>query len=137
MPKRIQSFANSVLPPNCVFVGPGSKWENHSEVVENPDGTWCVKYGAVTFSHKSREEAEACAVRLYIKYLANDGSQAGQIRDSGGAALVDAAPDELRGMDLACTCELGHECHADVLLEIASWGERLDDLREILDDLFS
>jgi hypothetical protein len=46
-------------------------------------------------------------------------------------ACRDADPEEyeawiapLRGKNLACFCKLGHCCHADVLLELASAPER-------------
>lgn len=44
---------------------------------------------------------------------------AGELRSKDGGALVDALPT-LRGKDLACWCDLGKPCHADVLLELAN-----------------
>lgn len=66
------------------------------------------------------------------------GPKAGQGQPIGGAGAVQAfrnhltnllrlepqktrqVLDELRGKNLACWCELGEPCHADVLLELAN-----------------
>jgi hypothetical protein len=37
--------------------------------------------------------------------------------------LVEAAKKELRGKNLMCYCPLDHDCHADVLLELANRKE--------------
>jgi hypothetical protein len=42
------------------------------------------------------------------------------VESPGGRALAQAAKQELRGKNLACWCEVGRPCHADVLLRIAN-----------------
>ena len=103
------------MPENTVFVGRPTKWGNPFRV----DGRRVVWSGA-SIEKDTPEEAQRAAVRLYRAYLDNDGSQAGAIRDEGGAFLKQLAPEELRGMNLACWCPDHLPCHADILLEIAN-----------------
>lgn len=123
-PKRIQRKRTKGwrMPENCVCVTRPGKWGNPFRVNQNDDGTWSVVAcdGTVAIPKATREDAGRGAVRLFRAYLANDGSQPGAIRDSGGAALAAFAKEELRGKDLACFCPIGQPCHADVLLELAN-----------------
>lgn len=111
------------MPPNTVKVARPTKWGNPF-VVERDGELWCVRdsLGIWSITKETRAEANRAAVRLFRAYLANDGSQPGQIRDAGGAFLAQIAPEELGGKNLACYCPLDRPCHADVLLEIANEG---------------
>lgn len=103
----------------AVYVGRPTTWGNPFRVYRI-DGRWCIVGRSCRIPKESREEAAAGAVRLYVAYLDNDGSQAGAIRDEGGSFLKQIAPEELRGKQLACWCPLDQPCHADVLAELAN-----------------
>lgn len=92
MPIRIQRkrVMGWKMPDNTVYVGRPTKWGN--PYVVGRDGT-----------------AEQCVA--YYRNL---------LMASRGTVSVDRARLELRGKDLACFCQPGHPCHADVLLEIAN-----------------
>jgi hypothetical protein len=99
MPQRIQRkrVKGWKCPPNTVYVGRGSKWQNpHTpRVIERPDG-----------KPTSAEEA----LELYrrdLPYLLDKAS--GHLDIS-----------ELRGKNLMCWCAIGAPCHADLLLELAN-----------------
>ena len=88
-------------PPNTTCVTRGTLWGN--PFVVRPDlepGTPFGQYFAVP----SAEDA----VSIYREYLT-------QRPD-----LIEKARRNLAGKNLACFCEIGHPCHADVLLEIAN-----------------
>jgi hypothetical protein len=77
---------------------------------------WRKPAGAVVVSRPSRwgnpytiaEHGREQAVALYRQRLAEH------------PELVEAARRELAGKDLACWCQPGELCHADVLLEVAN-----------------
>lgn len=121
-PKRIQRkrTRNWRMPKNAVYVGRPTKWGNPFRAECDESGKWYVVSadGLIRFESPSKHAAKTSAVNLYRSYLNNYGSQPGAIRDCGGAFIAEMAKTELRGKDLACWCELGDPCHADVLLEI-------------------
>ncbi len=122
-PKRIQRKRTKgwKMPANAVYVGRPSKWGNPFSI-SGPDanGYWIVSCSGYRMAYDSEREARAGAVRLYRKYLDNEGREPGQIRDAGGAFLKVLASEELRGKDLVCWCAPGEPCHADVLLEVVN-----------------
>ena len=87
-------------PPDAVFVGPGTKWQNpfRKQDIEalrvEPD---------IAAAYERGGWKEASKV-LYVEHLADEGLD----------------PKELRGKDLVCTCKLLDPCHADVLLALAN-----------------
>ena len=94
-PKRIQLSRKKGwrLPPNTVVVARPSKWGNPFKIGDDVPGLPGVKI--------EREDA----VHYFSIFLPQP---AGEIRAA------------LRGKNLACWCQLGQPCHADVLLEIAN-----------------
>lgn len=94
MPERVQLSrkAGWRMPPNTVSVARPGKWGNPFRVGDFgiPDQT--------------------AAVQRYREWL--DGRVTGPERP--------VSFEELRGKNLACWCQPGTPCHADVLLEIAN-----------------
>jgi hypothetical protein len=129
-PQRIQLSRRKGwrLPENTVVVSRPSKWGNPFRA-ERIGGQWfivdCDTCGTRVRIPKPDgiRDAKQGAVRLFRAYLNNDGTQAGAIRDDGGATLKLVAITELRGKNLACWCKPGEPCHADVLLELANAPE--------------
>lgn len=78
------------LPDGCVYVGRPTKWGNP------------YSYGVPGVMSKAR------SVELFR----------GMMRESPN--FWDEVVRELKGKQLACWCPLTHECHADVLAEIAN-----------------
>lgn len=118
--KRIKDWK---MPPNSIYVGRPTKWGNPFVAEEADDGRFIVRSAdsvVVIDRYKTLAEAKAGAVRLFRKYLKNNGSQPGAVRDSGGLFLVQLAKEELLGKDLLCWCGPSETCHADVWLEIAN-----------------
>lgn len=110
-PQRIQRKRTKGwrMPENTVYVGRGSRWGNHWQVVESDDG-WGVKLFKQKFHLiGTKHEAARLAVEAYENNL-----------HDGYTSLIDKAPQELAGKNLACWCPLDQPCHADVLLEIAN-----------------
>lgn len=89
------------MPPNTASVCRPGTWGN--PFVVNPDAEPGSKFGAQYVCVPSAEEAVACFSAL-LKFN----------------GLTRRARTELRGKNLACFCELGQPCHADVLLEVAN-----------------
>jgi len=118
MPKRFQRRRNKSpgMPKGAVYVGRPTKWGNpfkaSGPVLYGPHG--------LRITYKNHFEATLGAVNLYRAYLLNDGSQPGQIRDDGGAFILQMAREVLAGKDLACWCPLSQPCHANVLLELVN-----------------
>lgn len=100
MPGRIQMrrSAGWRKPPGAVYVGRPGIWGN-------PWKAGGKAHGAIT---------PQTAVERYELALRN-----GELKDNRGTALVDRL-GELAGHDLACWCESGMPCHADVLLRLAN-----------------
>lgn len=101
-PRRVQRRFGIPSPAGTAYVGLGTQWETpfrpgHTTVLHDGDGK-------KTYHHPG-DEAEA--VEEFRAY-ASVPSRADSVRDL------------LSGLDLACWCEPGVPCHADVLLEIAA-----------------
>lgn len=100
-PVRLQRRFGIPARPGTVYVGLGTRWETpfrpgHTTVLHDEDGR-------KTYHHPG-DESEA--LEEYRRY-------------ASVPARADAVRDQLAGMNLACWCEPGDSCHADVLLEIA------------------
>jgi hypothetical protein len=123
-PQRIQLRRTKGwrMPPNTVKVDRSTPFGNPFPVVPC-SGFWNVHCGAATLTFPTRRLAAESSVRLFRRYLENDGTQVGAIRDEGGAFVLQRAREELRGKNLACWCKPGEPCHADVLLELANKQE--------------
>lgn len=134
------------LPPNAVSVARPTKWGNPfayrtgSGLARVPaalgDGPWEYEGrisadgmqhdyhhadGRVTVCHV-RYMTMAEIVETYRRALTGDLTPAMRSSLPSGRFLkvtVDDVRRELAGRDLACWCELGSPCHADVLLEVA------------------
>ena len=93
-PKRIQRKRTKgwKTPTGAVFVGQPSKWDNPFAF----PGAGAARTARQRFVDLYRQEV----------YTNTD--------------LLSAIRRELRGKDLMCWCSLDHECHADVILEIAN-----------------
>lgn len=118
MPQRIhrRRVKGYRMPPNCVSVCRPGRWGNpfgvdHWEKPVAGSPYWSV---VVLATHKvlrrvhSKMEAVVCAIRAFRLYA--------RLR-------LRREPDwlePLRGKDLACFCNRGAFCHADVLLELAN-----------------
>lgn len=128
-PKRVKvsgGIYNAQVPPGAVYVG--RAWPNLTQsvfanpwVVKRPGeimirGVWCEtwavrhhrKTGLVTDGFPDQAAARAEAIARFARHL----------DDNPG--LKDRARTELRGRDLACWCQPGAPCHADLLIQIAN-----------------
>ncbi|MEO9625875.1 MAG: DUF4326 domain-containing protein [Qipengyuania citrea] len=108
MPKRVQLSRRKGwrMPPNTVKVDRSTKWGNPWSVpgdFKNPadavERFRSAVIGPVLDGKQCRPNA---AAKSYI------------------GTIIDCAPIELRGKNLACWCSLDQPCHADVLLELAN-----------------
>lgn len=100
MPQRIQlrRSAGWRKPQGTVYVARPSIWGN-------PWKAGGKAHGAIL-------PQDACD--RYERALRN-----GELKDREGRALIDRI-GELEGHDLACWCEPGMPCHAEVLLRLAN-----------------
>lgn len=128
MPERVKvtgGMYRGKVPPGSVYVGramPGLRQSPFAnpwcvrQAVHSLDGTsdgWVVsnhrnrglRVGAM---YASRSEAVAFAVEAFRTHIAVSPD------------LRERAVAELAGRDLACWCNPGDPCHADVLLEVAN-----------------
>lgn len=101
-PKRIklQRKKGWRLPPNSANVARPTKWGNPFVVGgdHNPlDRSPIDAEGAVGMFEDMLDDPEMCEIANYPQDFS-----------------------ELRGKDLACWCEIGEPCHADVLIERAN-----------------
>lgn len=105
-PKRIQRkrIKGWKMPPNTVSVTRPGKWGNPYQIGERCDIV--VRKGLHIFNINT----SADAVRAYELF----------IQSSQGSYVTVLAPQELKGKDLACWCEPGQPCHADILLKLAN-----------------
>lgn len=114
MPTRIQRkrTRGSRLPEGAVYVGRPSKYGNP------------FKVGA-TIGCDSNETA----VEMYRAWLERGDTapypRPGETRflEALRETVLEEAPLDLRGKDLACWCCTSEPCHADVLLEYVNGGE--------------
>lgn len=93
MPKRIQRrrIKGWRMPPNCIYVGRGSKWGNPFKI--GIDGT-----------------REKCVERYRLLIEGN-------IWTFPNKTEIQRV---LKGKDLCCFCPLDKPCHADILLKYAN-----------------
>jgi len=84
------------MPPNEIYVGWGSSWENRFKV-----GAWSNTLGRTI-------ETKEDAIDLYRRLVWSQPHMAYWARQ------------QLRGHDLTCWCRIGEPCEGDVLLEIAN-----------------
>jgi Domain of unknown function (DUF4326) len=99
-PERIQvrRVAGWRLPEGAVYVGRPTIWGNPWRVGGRAHGALGPKE----------------AVEEYARALTR-----GELKDRKGTPLIERIA-ELRGRPLACWCEPGQPCHADVLLRYAN-----------------
>ncbi|MCH7225039.1 DUF4326 domain-containing protein [Haloferula sp. A504] len=97
MPKRIQCGMYKKLPPNTKRVARRSRFGNPFKIGENG---------------MTRSEA----IAMFKRWINGDMPDFEAERRQ---KLLDSLP-EIRGMDLACYCKPGEQCHADILLEMAN-----------------
>lgn len=102
-PARVQMrrTAGWRLPPSAVYVGRPTIWGN----------PWRV--GGKAHGALGPEEAVAGYERALVRR---------ELVDRAGTPLRDRLR-ELKGRDLACWCDPGQPCHADVLLRYANADE--------------
>ena len=93
--------------PALSVARPG-KWGNPYRIGDTVD-----KPGFDDDSQKVEVTDQAVAVALFREWMDPALKQR-------GAAVLHVALDELRGNNLACWCELGTPCHADILLALAN-----------------
>ena len=101
-PRRVRRRFGIPPAAGTVYVGLGSRWETpfrpgHTTVLRDEDGT-------KTYHHPGDEAEAVEEFRAYASV----------------PSRTEVVRDQLAGLDLACWCEPGVPCHADVLLEIAS-----------------
>lgn len=107
-PKRIQRKRTKgwKMPPNTVAVDRSSRWGNPF-VIWNDDGAWTVSNASQHhLGGDSKAEAQQIAVDLFRQNI-TDGYRTDAIK-------------ALRGKNLACYCQPGSPCHADVLIELVN-----------------
>ena len=102
MPKRVQLSRTKGwrMPPNTVSVARPTQWGNPYKVGVDGDAAECVrKYRKhlIPYTHGASLES------LYLS-----------------EANIRAVQIDLRGLNLACWCDINSPCHADVLLDIAN-----------------
>ena len=95
------------MPPNTVYVGRPTKWGN----------PWIVGEPGVPDAAEAARRFRAAVLGFvsngaHCRPTAHPESIIGRI--------IQDAPRELRGRNLACCCPLGQPCHADVLLDLAN-----------------
>ena len=112
MPKRIQlSRAKGWrLPPRAVKVDRSTRWGNPYRIGEPVDMKQVRRWGW-SFSPSGLHRVCTCAAEAVARF------RHALLWD---AAIHDFVRNELEGRDLACWCETGEPCHADVLIEIAN-----------------
>lgn len=121
MPERIQHkrVKGWRMPANTIYVGRGSRWGN-------PFSLDVVHHAAVCGLMSNGEPPDLrCDEILPTEPWAVTCAEAACVLYRG---LIRHAPEgrrraflePLRGYNLACWCEIGDPCHADVLLEFAN-----------------
>jgi hypothetical protein len=103
------------MPPNTVVVarGPGRIFGNPFTVADARDAGY----------RGSDTDLQAMCVDSFRRWLklGLDCAWMGPESDAARAAMLSGLP-ELRGKNLACWCQPGTPCHADVLIELANGG---------------
>lgn len=114
MPKRIQRkrVKGWRMPKGALYVGRPTKWGNpftEQDAIRRAKNEWeRFSFPAHLASQMAHQTAREDLLLMYIEYLEEN------------PELVEDAKRELRGRDLACYCEVGESCHADILLELAN-----------------
>jgi hypothetical protein len=133
IPQRIQRkrVKGWKMPPNTIYVGRGSKWGNPFRVVQYSDGKWAVKCDSderqaeiltstCRAAYDTKQEAQADAVMCY-RLLIDPFFHGGSLDEFWMSnANTKEIIISLRGKNLACWCDPGDPCHADLLLKIAN-----------------
>ncbi len=103
------------MPPGSKYVGRGSRWGSRYKVfpVNTREGRrldmWSMKAPIGVESCIGKQTLTAKSLILFEN----------QIRtEYKGKEAMRAFLEPLRGYDLACWCNLGDPCHADVLLKL-------------------
>jgi hypothetical protein len=123
-PQRIQRKRTKGwrMPKNTVYVGRGSRWGNPYYV-----GHQAGKDPA--YQCKTAEEAVKKYADLMFPYTRRPPNSTLEKFFISNANLDDVISN-LRGKNLACWCEKGDTCHADVLLQMANPTINVDMGRE-------
>jgi hypothetical protein len=111
MAKRIQRkrIKGWKMPPNAIYVGRPSPCGNPFKA-------------GIHYDHQHAVDLFQLCVRKFpvdqkdIDRWIEAGGNAAQLIGIASGALVEG----LRGMDLACWCDLDQPCHADILLRMAN-----------------
>lgn len=115
-PKRVQRKRTKGyrLPPDTICVTRPGKWGN-PYTVKGVKGAWITQWVVLNpngeergLSYNRKDAALFRAVQLFEFDM--------RIRLANDPRLL----DDLRGKNLACWCNVGAPCHADVLLELAN-----------------
>lgn len=111
------------MPENTIYVGRGSRWCSPFRVMQYSDKKWAIKTDGsdkcgdilVTYCHAvydTKEGALIDAVKCYKYWL--------MFYTNKEVTFIDDAKRYLKGKNLACWCNLGEKCHADVLMNIVN-----------------
>lgn len=94
------------MPPNTVYVGRPSKWENPFPIDENCDRAEAIRRFKVHLASYFGWVERATAMAFYPL----------PVKSTEFEEWI----KPLRGKNLACWCRTDEECHADFLLKIAN-----------------
>lgn len=131
--KRVKGWK---MPPNTVSVTRPGKWGNPFDFRSSDCSFLALSYGC-RGDRLGRQEASVRAFREWIEpqpkgcrtvryergiSFGNDKTmvQIGPRFVVGPAPSIKIICEELAGKNLACFCEPGEPCHADVLIELAN-----------------
>jgi hypothetical protein len=107
------------MPPNTVYVGRPTKWGNPFKCIGDMMCVYSIKRKVldpwILWDHQGGYD-DQMAVYLYMEWLNGDFNDYDYIAKPPKAEEI----SELKGKDLACWCEEGEPCHADVLLACAN-----------------
>lgn len=105
------------MPANTVKVDRTSKWGNPFQVWhDDSEGQWRVTHGSCHWSVPNKVDGLSLAVEKYSEHMA----KLYDVEAFGKATALLELRQELGGKNLACWCEAGKPCHADVLLRFAN-----------------
>jgi hypothetical protein len=107
---NLQKLSRSVNGLEAVACGRPSTWGNPFRI-----GIGCWMPGETDQVVAENSEDAVALFRQWLTYFVEN--------DTPGCAETRAALGDLRGKNLACWCDLGGPCHADVLLELANAPE--------------
>lgn len=101
------------LPPNARSVARPTKFGNPFRIAD------AIEAGFLSVDTPP-EEAAKFVVECFRDWTAGDSDWWRGPESDERKAWMRRHLADLRGLDLACWCRLGHPCHADVLLELAN-----------------